>query len=88
MVSLRRPLFEEYDVIRPSGPIGKRCATRQELFLSTPFRASFRKPEVEGLRIPVGRGFEAADDGYAQYRNQRYRHSHSGIEYGGGSEGC
>ena len=30
MVSLRRPLFEEYDVIRPSGPIGKRCATRRD----------------------------------------------------------
>jgi len=28
MVSLRRPLFEEYDVIRPNGPIGKPWTTR------------------------------------------------------------
>ncbi len=33
MVSLRTPLFEEYDVIRPSGAIGKRCATRGDLLL-------------------------------------------------------
>ena len=36
MVSLRRPLFEEYDVIRPSGPIGKRWATRKGVSPRTP----------------------------------------------------
>jgi hypothetical protein len=41
MVSLHRPLFEEYDVIRPSGPIGKRWASRQ--YLSQPNRSLSRE---------------------------------------------
>jgi hypothetical protein len=57
--------------------ITRRFATRPDLFLSTPFRVSFLKHEVEGLRVPVGRVKSLIKN---RFRISIPRHLHSSAD--------